>query len=134
TTTQNMSVAIENRPKAGFTISDSLSCLSKEITFINVSKDAKHYLWLFEGNKSDTNIIPKHIFTDTGWHSITLITRNNQGCTDTFSRKIYLGFPPTADFSIENTKLCISNATTKFTNQSIFGNTYIWDFGDGTTD
>lgn len=119
-TTQNIIVNIEQAPKANFTISDTVSCVQKEITFTNQSIFSKKQIWLFSDGATDTSFSPKHIFTDTGKHSITLITSNNQGCSDTFSKIIYLGFPPKAAFSIENTKLCISNPTTKFNNQSIF--------------
>ncbi|MGZ5242590.1 MAG: PKD domain-containing protein, partial [Bacteroidia bacterium] len=127
-------------PEALFsTDSGTFTCERVSYTYDNKSTHADSFRWSFgDGSPIQITYAPGtliHSYSKSGSYKIT-ITAFNGYCIDTavILQQIDLRKPPVAEFAIENTKLCISNATTKFTNQSIFGDSYIWDFGDGTID
>lgn len=74
---------------------------------------------------------PNFIFTETGTYSISLITKNQQGCVDTATRKVeVIDF----DFSFSSEQaenvLCAPSFVTFKVKQTNVDSFY-WDFGDG---
>ncbi len=115
------------------------NCDRITFTYNNISTSADSFHWSFGDSTpiQTTNATGslKHTYYKSGEYKTTLIAYNGY-CTDTavIIQQVTIRKSPEADFTIENAKLCIGNATTKFHNQSIFGDSYIWDFGDGTVD
>ncbi len=54
------------------------------------------------------------------------------GCTDTATVVVDVLPSPTAQFTVDNDAAC-DQLTVAFTNTSVNGITYLWDFGDGST-
>jgi PKD repeat protein len=70
---------------------------------------------------------PPFTYTTPGTYTVTLEACNVVGCTE-FSQAIEILPTPVASFTFEADWLEIT-----FTNASLYGDTYLWDFGDGIT-
>ncbi|MBX7095070.1 MAG: PKD domain-containing protein [Flavobacteriales bacterium] len=87
--------------------------------------------WDFGDGSTSTLQHPSHTYAATGIYTVTLISFGGAGCSDTISHTITITGIPTADFSFQ--EVC-THDTTIFVSQSL-GNpdTYVWNFGDGTS-
>ncbi|TVR38274.1 MAG: PKD domain-containing protein, partial [Bacteroidia bacterium] len=63
---------------------------------------------------------------------ITVAITGTNGCEDVITREICLVDSPTANFSFQPDPVCV-NTLVNFTNLSIGGADYFWEFGDGNT-
>ena len=104
--------------------------------FINKSKGATSWLWNFGDGNTSTEKDPVHTYAATGYYSVILTVSNDStGCTQTTvprrvlvnnlipgitSSRQALCRPDTVRFEVTNT-------------DSIYYNSYTWDFGDFTT-
>ena len=107
-------------------------CLGEEaITFLTTSNAENEFLWNF-GEKAMPTTSEEygpHVvnFTDTGTYHISLRVLNGLGY-DMAEAIINVIDDPIADFDYS-----ITNNLASFTNHSLFGETYFWEFGDGTS-
>lgn len=125
-------VSLAQRPKADFSASPLALCGSRPFQFTDASSaDATAWLWLFGDGQSSAQQNPTHGYKDTGYYTITLIA-SNKLCRDTMIKTQYLHVDaPIARFNI--TYDCTAPYRRFFTDVSIGGNTWQWDFGDGQT-
>lgn len=127
-------VTIFHRAVPAFTTADV--CLGTAAVFTNnttLAVGTASYVWDFGDTTFSTDINPTHVYDSIGIKTVTLVVTTNNGCSDTTVRTLIVNPQPDADFSVGPT--CFGN-TTSFTNLSsiAFGtNTYLWNFGDGTT-
>lgn len=106
-------------------------CVKKAIKLNNLTPNASARLWKFGDSKRDTILSPQHIYQDTGFYTITLISRNNAQCVDSFSQKIYITQPAIPSFAMDTSKGC-ATLKVNFTNTSQgYKTAYKWDFGNG---
>ncbi|MBX2972980.1 MAG: PKD domain-containing protein [Flavobacteriales bacterium] len=76
-----------------------------------------------------------HTFNNAGNYTVRYaasIQGATAGCADTASVVVNVLPSPTAGFDVDNNAAC-DQLTVAFTNTSVNGLTYVWDFGDGTT-
>ncbi|HTL81797.1 MAG TPA: PKD domain-containing protein, partial [Bacteroidia bacterium] len=78
------------------------------------------------GNNTSNLVNPSHTFTSAGVYTVTITVNTANGCPQTTTQQISVGLPPTAAFTAPT--VC-SNSPMAFTNTSMNGNTYHWDFG-----
>lgn len=115
-------------------------CASGTVNFTQTTTGgANHYQWDFgegagfqwtgAGNQAHTYNTPG-LYTVRYMASIQGATA---GCSDTASVQVEVLPSPTAQFTLDQDAACVT-LTTDPTNTSINGVTYLWDFGDGTTD
>ena len=72
-------------PTAGFATNPSVTPMNTQtINFINQSSGAISYFWNFGDGATSNLTNPQHYFPTIGFYTITLITTNQYGCTDTF--------------------------------------------------
>lgn len=96
-------VTVYDSPQAICDINMTKSSLkNKAVTFLNTSKNASSFFWDFGDGNSTTEKTPTHVYEDFKVYNVTLIAKNNLGCTDTttflnnFIKKDYLlSFPAT---------------------------------------
>lgn len=124
-------------PETDFTASQTTGCAPLFVTFTdNSSANAgiAGYSWDFGDGNTSLSQNPTHQYLTPGQYDVTLVVIDNQGCTDTLRRPSFIEPTfPNADFTTEDTLTC-AGAPVQFTNLSTgVGNTYLWDFGDGTT-
>ncbi|MCK4750155.1 MAG: PKD domain-containing protein, partial [Bacteroidales bacterium] len=131
-------ITIHPKPTARFETDKIIDCAPFEVPFTNTSLNADQYNWNL-GNDTIINTASKgpisHIFDnqtgDIVTYGITMIASTDYGCLDTVQQDIYV-YPRTiANFSV-NDGDC-SPFTAYFINESVRGETYLWEFGDGTT-
>ncbi len=93
------------------------------------------YTWLWDnsGPTITASTITTHSFSP-GYHTVTLIVRDINGCPDTV-KKVIRAFSVVASFTCSQLTIC-STDTITFTNTSTADTTitgYTWVFGDGST-
>ncbi len=122
-------VTITAPPTANFSASPLVGCTPFEVNFLdNSSENVTAYAWSFPGGDPATSSDPDPtvIYNAPGTYDVTLIVSNAAG-SDTlmFVEYIEAKTTPTAGFTQTGEGLVA------FTNTSLYGTTYSWDFGDG---
>ena len=114
-----------NIVKPGF----SFTVCHNTVSLTNTSAGATSYEWIFAGLALSTQTNPVYTFPDTGKYLVKLIARDSV-CIDTASQVINLsGYVP---FFTSYTDTC--SGKVYFLNKSKNVNSFLWLFGDGTTD
>ena len=95
------------------------------------------YTWTVTGG-TPTNFTgnPNAILWGTGASGLIKVVISNLSfggnCLDSITREVCLIDGPEADFTLAPSPVCL-NTPVHFTNTSLGGSAYLWDFGDGTT-
>lgn len=126
TSEDSVFVNVVAQPLANFS-APVISC-SAFVTFNNTSSNSNAYHWTFDTFSQSNFGSPTILFPDTGNYIISLIAQNSL-CSDTITNSITIGNTPFAEFQFDT----ICGLARTFTNNSIGGTTYSWDFGDGDT-
>ncbi|MGB1019232.1 MAG: PKD domain-containing protein, partial [Chitinophagales bacterium] len=104
-----------------------------EISFIDNSIDPETWTWNIAGDTFNTQDVLN--YNTTGMPSplpVTLYVENNTfGCLDSLSLDFTPSLPVVA-FEADDSLAC-APFDVQFTNNSTFGASYVWDFGDGST-
>jgi gliding motility-associated-like protein len=126
--TITQSITINPLPSASF--NPVIDICSLTAAFSNTSQNGISYSWNFGDATTSTITNPFHLYPAAGNYSITLVVTDINGCTDTAVQNIVL--PPVAQAAFTYTvDTCLRFAT--FTNNSVNGISYFWNFGDGNT-
>jgi len=130
-------IKIGLKPTASFVASPQDSCIQyMNVQFHTFSDTFKikpdQYLWDFGDGASVNTQNPKHDYNDKPQsYSVKLVVFAN-GCTDTMIRTNYIKVHgPKANFNFFQ-KPCVADSV-YFTNTTLGGNKYIWNFGDGSS-
>jgi len=121
------------RPVANFYATPLEVCASMPVNFFDQTRDtANRWMWYFGDGGTSTSQNPVYTYSDTGYFNVKLIAYNN-GCPDTIIRDHYVHInPPIAKFTY--TFDCSDEFRRVFKgDMSIGANSYLWNFGDGTT-
>lgn len=125
--TQTLSVG--STPMASFTANGN--CSGQNIAFTNTSTGTiSSYSWNFGDGGTSTAASPSHVFATAGTYNVTLIVSNGPGCGDTITQPVTIIPGPTASFTANGT--CLGSSV-PFTNTSVGGTTWNWNFGNGQT-
>ncbi|MEZ5055977.1 MAG: PKD domain-containing protein [Saprospiraceae bacterium] len=126
-------INISTIPVASFEADVTSGCVSFDANFTNLSSvNADTFYWSFPGGlpatSSDEN--PTVTYDATGLYSVSLIVANANGRdTITLDDYIMVSDVPTSAFTSS-----IANFTeVSFSNNSVGGTSFAWDFGDGNT-
>lgn len=105
-------------------------CNNTATAFNNQSVSSTGWTWNFgDGTPISTTNSPTHIYAASGTYTVTLISANAFGCTDTVSHSIVVNPNPVAVYSA--TSACFTYATV-FTDASTSAVSWSWNFGDGS--
>ena len=122
------------RPNAAFSATPTTTCAETPVTFTDLTTpggSANQWYWDFGDGGTSTLQNPRHTYGDTGVFDVMLIALNN-GCPDTLIIPQYITIaPPIAAFTFSGN--CTNRLVKTFTNQSIGADSWLWEFGDGTT-
>lgn len=132
TVTTTQTVTIATPPLAGFTASPTSGCVPLTVQFTSTSSNnAVTFAWQFPGGDPSTssNPNPVVVYNTPGVYSVTLTVSNGAG-SNTASQVNYITVGTTPSASFTST---VNDSTATFTNNTLNGNTYSWDFGDGTS-
>ncbi len=117
--------------KAAFTAA-STACVGVPVTLTNTSSPApESVVWDFGDGTTSSAISAIKIYSTPGIYKIKLIS-NFKSCSDSAIRTITIAGGPTVDFDASNLVGCKLPHAVDFTNKSINGVSYLWNFGDGS--
>ena len=131
------SVTVHPMPIVNFTPNITPFCDSVIVNFSNLSTEIGTVNWNFGDGTTDTALNPTHTYYP-GSYDVTLTVTSPFGCSNTLTvpAAVVVDAPPVAAFSATPTwmdSIEIKNAIIYFTNLSQNANSFIWNFGDGTT-
>ncbi len=138
TATQAVSVSV--KPAADFDVSDTLTCDTARVQFINLTTGAAAYTWSFSDGTSSTSVAPFHRFAPSNTpYSVKLVADNGLGCRDSITKAnlVVAKVPPAADFYISPSPvITVPKYTFSFNNLTPNSNRffYQWNLGDGSFD
>jgi PKD repeat protein len=139
-TTEEFKVIVYPQPSVNFSKDKNLSCYKFNIfnfwNHSNIDTAFHSNIWKIDNHfisNLDSFIFS---FTDTGTHTIQLISTTNFGCSDSNSKTIYINPSPEVNFSINDTSQCSNGNNFSFSNFSIIKSgsmTYLWRLGNNDT-
>lgn len=120
-------------PEAAF--SDSVLLIGCGVTNMQYTNNStglsvNAWQWSFGDGASASQENPMHAYTIPGTYTVTLISTNIAGCSDTISKSVDVP-GPSGTFSFTPSAAC-PPLTATFTAVSSTAISYTWDFGDGT--
>ncbi len=103
---------------------------SATVNFTNTTNAGTwNWLWRFGDGSTSTTMDPVHSYTAPGNFNVSL-TASNDECTD--SVKYVVAVLPTAPVAaFDSVPGACAPYTVTFTNNSLYADQYVWDFGDG---
>jgi len=125
-------IEIATLPVADFDFSNPQGCAPHIVQFTNTSSsNSDSFFWEFPGgnpaSSSATN--PEVEYTVAGTYDVSLTVTNEQGIESTTeSGIIVISASPTASFTFT-----VDGPTVTFTNTSQGGDSFVWNFGDGSS-
>ncbi len=136
-------ITVFENPTANFKADVSRGCAPLKVSFTDISKkgseDIVSWLWDFGDGNTSTLQNPSNTYTLTGNFDVTLIVKDRNGCSHTYTRAKYIIVPvkPTVSFKVSDSVACAAPLTVTFTStaSSAIGGPlkYFWDFGNGVT-
>lgn len=119
-------------PKAAFSSDVTVGCSALTVHFNDLStNNPTSWKWTFPGGSPSSSTIknPIIVYNNPGQYDVSLIASNGVG-SDTIVKSNYINVItiPTASFTSS-----INGNVVTFNNTSTYGNTYLWNFGDGNT-
>jgi gliding motility-associated-like protein len=125
---------------ASFTDDIHLGCNGDSVFLTNTATPPGFTtLWNFGDGSGSSDLNPVHVYADgatgIGTYTVTMIYEAyTSACADTASQVVNFYHPLVASFTSDLATVCLGTPIS-FTNTSIGnGATYVWNFGDGTTD
>jgi len=129
------SVTFASKPTAAFSVNVNSQCLNGNVfTFTNNSIGGATYKWSFGDGFTSSATSPTKQYLSAGTYVVKLVVTNASGCKDSASQTLNIYDKPVAAFTVIGNINCNANLNVGFNNTSTgAGNTYYWDFGDGST-
>jgi gliding motility-associated-like protein len=133
TNSDDIVVGIYPAPAISFNPDITEGCEPLSVTFSDLSFPAMStYNWQFGDGGSSTQKDPVHVYNVAGIYDITLSVVTTDGCPGeiVIPQLITVHATPDAAFTA-NPMITNINTTISFTNLTVNGQNYYWDFGDG---
>jgi gliding motility-associated-like protein len=117
-----------------FTVNHTETCAGQDFEYCIDYQPGNTYIWDFNDGSGPVTLLPEdsclmHTYEDTGYFDVSL-TILNGACNSMITRENFVHvIPPVALFSFE---LLCDDFGISFTNESIEGDSIVWDFGDGS--
>ena len=129
--TIHINVILPPLPEAYFK-PDTTGCTPLNVQFKNMSIHGESYIWDF-GDKTYSNARnPSHTYYVPGNYVVTLKVINYSG-ESIYRGKIIVNQNPTAVFEAYPTNVINNSQIVVFHNYSLYGVSWLWNFGDGET-
>ena len=129
-------VSVGAAPLVSFSASVDKACEGQTILFTdNLNTPNTLLTWVFgDGTTSNNPGFVDHIYNSNGCFDVTLTVADaTTGCSATVTEDdiVCLYANPTAFFTVDSVIHFTTNPEFEFTNGSLNGYTYVWNFGDG---
>lgn len=123
------------KPHANFSFNPLSGCSPLAVTFTNNSTSASSYLWKYGDGAVSTQTNTSYTYINNSHSSnqsflCTLIAETTNGCKDSLMQTITVYYKPSAQFNVD-TPSC-SPKVLHFSNTSLGGDSYHWDFGNSS--
>jgi len=120
------------KPKVDFNAAPTSQCFGQPVQFTDLSEaPVDRWLWNTGDGTVRTAQNFSYVYKDTGIYTVRLIAWRN-GCNDTITKINYINSKrPVARF--KTTYNCLNKLEISFTDTSVLPQTWLWNFGDGTT-
>lgn len=130
--TATKTLNINTAPTAMFSAAPTSGCAPMTVSFDNESSpNAISYLWQFPGGTptSSNQANPVVVYQTSGVFNVTLTATNSLG-SSVFSQQQFINVQnlPSSTYSF-----AVNGLTVTFTNTSVNGTSFLWNFGDGQT-
>jgi len=134
--TFKQSILVHPVQSADIITSSDSGCAPMTTSFYNNSHNSSSFQWFVSGKQASTSTnfsttFSGSIYNDT-IYKVTLISRNDIGCSDTATKEIKVFQQVIADFDYSQTQGC-SPSGINYLNQSTGANAYFWNLGNGQT-
>lgn len=122
------------KPKASFSINDSISCRNSRIKFVNNSVGSNlTHSWNFGDGGTSNTTNPSYSYAAFGSYTVQLIVNDRYGCTDTITENNFLTIAnPLVAFSMSDSTISCPPTQIGFVNLSNYFTSVKWDFDDGS--
>lgn len=128
-------INISGGTKSNFSIGTTTGCgVPALVGFTNNSfgTGILSYQWSFGDGGTSTATSPSHSYTSSGNYTVTLITSNNQGCSDTLIKQNAVNIGSVAaNFTSSGT--CVGSPVIFSNTSTPVPTSVVWYFDDGTT-
>jgi gliding motility-associated-like protein len=115
---------------------ETAGCSPLKVEFVNNTVNAQNYSWDFDDSNISTKEHPEHIFVNQTQslieYNVTLNATSHMGCSKSLTKDITVFPKPVADFVVTPLTGCSPHNIT-IEDVSVGVNSYVWDYGDGTT-
>lgn len=123
---------------ADFKSDKTTICLGDLVSFTDASAPlSTSRLWDFgDGTTKSPIANPTHTYTAVGTYTVKLdatVTTASGTCSNTITKTITVVPLPVASFTANDQQSCSVPFIVTFNNTSVGSDTYLWDFGDGST-
>lgn len=132
-------VTVSDKPVTSFTtpgVTDACA-VPATVTFTNTTKGAVSYLWIFGDGSTSQETNPSHTYRQSGYYTITLISFNAGGCSDTLTRQklIHVGPPRITALKDLPYTGCVPSVVkmSALLDEAQTVTSWRWNFGDGST-
>lgn len=123
------------KPHSYFSTNLKSSCngnLTSSFTCLSNGSAPLTYSWDFGDGNTSSQYEPVHFYDSSGNFTVSLVTTDSLGCSDTLIRNNYISIIEVmADFSVSDAVSC-KNEIIQFTDLSQNTTSAEWDFGDGS--
>lgn len=134
-------VVVHSKPNPAFIVNDSDQCVNDNLfAFTNLSsinKGIMTYNWDFGNDSTDTTANPNRVYTYDTTYTVKLVSTSDFNCVDSTTKQMLVFPKPQANFTVNDTDQCINTNSFVFLNNTTikYGTlTYVWNYGNGTTD
>jgi len=108
-------------------------CLNVPVTFQNNSSAMPvSSFWNFGDGTFSGQINPVKTFVTPGTYNITLVNQYAD-CVDSITKTITIYDKPIVNFTVNDSTSCQAPFTVQFSDLTVGGTSWQWDFGDGST-
>jgi len=130
----NSQVHVNTTPSIAIVSSVQSGCSPVSVSFSDQSTGLVNpvYAWNFGNGQTSASPTPTIVYGAGGTFPVTLILTNQGGCSDTANSSITIYDTPVAIASTNDTVGC-GPFQANFTNTSLNGTGWLWNFGDGAT-
>jgi len=135
TGTDQVNVTVNPNPVVSFLPDNTIGCTPLTVNFTNNTTDVSNCIWTFSNGTviNGCGTVPV-TFEQGGCYDATLTTTSTNGCTSTLTATniVCAEEPPVASFVPSSNQVSTLDTEVNFENTTIGGETYSWDFGDGS--
>jgi|GEM_PF-1803571 len=132
--TEQQLITINPSPTVNILADRLNGCAPTTIEFTDLVHDGQIYDWTFGDGGTGSGNPLSHTYEAGGLYDVGLTVTSANGCVASDEEIGYINITsmPIADFSLTPQITDVSHTEIEFTNESINGDEYEWDFGDET--